>query len=105
MRIINSPRGSGKTTLLIKTAYMVEMPIITKTYRSKKYILELAKEMHMKTIEVYTCDEWIRRGKHDFDRVLIDDADQILEEALSKYLSCGVGAIAMSLQMKDMEDK
>lgn len=86
MRIINKPRGSGKTTMLLNTASVIGRPIIVSTKQRKEHITGMAKHLNLKNVYCYTVDEFRRLPRIQPIIVLIDDLDDILQEALQNYL-------------------
>lgn len=106
MRIINRGRACGKTYMLISTAYATGTPIIVETIAEKKNIEDMAKDMNVE-IEVLTVSEWLMTSKQyrKNDKVLIDEAKQIIDKALSEYLKATVVAVTMTIPMREPINK
>lgn len=113
MRIINKPRGSGKTTILLNTASVIGRPIIVSTKQRKEHIMDMAKHLNLKNVYCYTVDEFRRlRGVNRIQPriqpiiVLIDDLNDILQEALQNYLGADEVIATITLPFETMtEDK
>ena len=109
MRIINKPRGSGKTTMLLNTASVIGRPIIVSTKQRKEHIMGMAKHLNLDNVYCYTVDEFRRlRGVNRVQPiiVLIDDLNDILQEALQNYLGADEVIATITLPFETMaEDK
>lgn len=106
MRIINRGRACGKTYMLISAAYVTGTPIIVETIAKKKNIEDMAKDMNVE-IEVFTVSEWLMTSKQyrKNEKVLIDEAKQIIDKALSEYLKATVIAVTMTIPMRESINK
>lgn len=104
MVIINRARQTGKTTMLIHTACITKTPILVRGYSQKEFTLEKAKKMNCK-VDVYTLNEWIEKEMYAYRpttrKVLIDEAESIIEEALMRTLGAEVEAITFSIPMTE----
>lgn len=100
MNWINFPRGSGKTKMLIQTAYATGYPIITWEHGQAFAIEDMARKMGL-TVTVIPVSEYINNRLH-YDKVLLDEADKIVEAALTSMLHAEVIAGAVSIPMIDV---
>lgn len=94
MKLINGGRSTGKTVKLIITSEMTGYPIVTSTETSVNYIKNMANEMGCKIPEPVSVSK-IRnfkyaRGNHLFDKVLLDNMEFILSDAIKLYLDTEV---------------
>ena len=81
-------RGTGKTTALIYTSATTGIPIVAYTKKHCAYITEKAREYGVKIPTPVTVEE-VRNGNLSGTGVaelLIDDAEDIIKDALRKYL-------------------
>jgi len=82
MKIYNMPRQSGKTILMIKMSNELQIPILTFSATTKRYIKEKAEILGIIIPEPYTldelkCDRYIKPKE-----VLIDEVKHVLEKIL-----------------------
>lgn len=98
MKIINRARQSGKTTMMIHTSYVTGCPILVYNHARAEQLLVQAKQLGCK-VEVYTIDEWLRM--HGVERqhpnVLIDETEDLIEQALENMLCTKITACTMSI--------
>lgn len=107
MKIINRGRGTGKTAMLISTAYVTGNPIITYTMSNKNNLMDTAKKMGvLDGIDVYTISEWLDiHGSHTSNnKILVNNVESMLGEALSKFLDADVIAGTMTAPMDDVKN-
>ena len=106
MMIINKERQSGKTTGLIYTSEATGFPILTKTLQSAKSISETAKRMGCvipdpMTVSNYkmycNCIGQMPR------KVLIDELETILDDAVDEYIHGHVVAATMTIPMSTIQ--
>ena len=91
MKIISGKRRIGKTSELIITSKMTGYPIVTSNISSAENIKNMAKDMNCEIPEPITILQFNNREfKHLINRVLIDNLEFILEEALTSYLGVEV---------------
>lgn len=93
-------RGSGKTAKLIKLSASNNIPIVTSGKTSVKYIKDLAVQMGVEIPEPYTIAE-VRAGRvmgRDHAKILLDNAEPVIEESLEEYLRIPVGALALTVE-------
>ena len=98
MKIINRARQSGKTTMMIHTSYVTGCPILVYNHSRVKQLLAQAEQLGCK-VEVYTIDEWLRmRGvERQHPNVLIDETEDLIEQALEQMLNTKITACTMSI--------
>ena len=106
MKIINRGRRSGKTTMMIHTSYVMGCPILVYNQPRAEQVLAQAKQLGCK-VEVYTINEWLRmhgviKGEHP--NVLIDETEDLIEQALENMLHTKITACTMSIPC-DGEDE
>ena len=103
MRFINMARRTGKTTSLIYASYVTGAPILVKTATQANFIINQAKELGIKELNVYTLDYFIRSkglARADLSNgILIDEAQEIIEMALHSYLGVEPLAATFSIDM------
>lgn len=94
MKIISGKRRIGKTSELIITSKMTGYPIVTSNQSSAENIKNMAKDMNCEIPEPITISQFNSREfkgyKHLINRVLVDNVEFILEEALTSYLGVEV---------------
>ena len=98
MNWINFPRGSGKTKMLIQTAYATGYPIITWEHGQADAISDTAHRMGL-IVTVIPVSEYINHYHWQYDKVLLDEADKIVESALTSMLRAEVIAATVSIPM------
>lgn len=100
MRWINLGRRGGKTSMMITTSFVTGTPIIVPDQCRKDIVMKQAKDMGLE-IGVYTLSEFSRykRNLAHTQKVLIDEAQQIMEQALEEKIGCEVTAITTSIPM------
>ena len=104
MKYINVKRQNGKTTMLIHASYVTGYPIITSTAQMANFIIAQAKKMGL-DIRVYSIGEWKRiphHIEHEVENVLIDEAQDIISDALKEALRANVVASTMSIPMLEL---
>lgn len=95
MKFINMARQNGKTTMLINAAYVNNVPILVSSENRKKFVKERAESMGLK-VEVYSLHEYIMTRVH-VSELYIDDAEEVIERALTSTLGAPVRACTMSV--------
>lgn len=98
MRTLYSGRQSGKTMKLIKISAELSVPIIVKDVATGNHLKRRAKEMGVKIPNPISIDDIItgRIKGINFNTVLVDDADYILEVLIaSKVPGCRIDTIAL----------
>ena len=99
MIYIQRPRGGNKTTTLCYLSEATRYPIVTHSQRQVAYIKELAEKLQLNIPDPITVED-IRhngktKGRHDIS-LLIDDAEDIIEAALTEYLSAKPFAVTLT---------
>lgn len=92
-------RGSGKTVKLVQISASNNIPIVTSGKKSARYVKDLAEEIGVEIPEPYTIAE-VRAGRvmgRDNAKILLDNAEAVIEEALENYLHIPVGALALTV--------
>lgn len=105
LKFVNLKRRSGKTTMLIHTAYVTGYPIITGTTQMRDILIEQAyKKMGLEGVNVFTLHEWIEISRHatTVGKVLIDEAESIIDYALRELLQAEVVAASFSIPMIEL---
>lgn len=105
MKWINMPRQCGKTTMLIHAAYVTGTPIVVYSLGRKMCVLDMAKKMGL-DVDVYTADEWRikNRTNNKPNRVVIDEAQDFIEEALKRQLNAEIVAVTMTMPYIERSD-
>jgi len=95
MKFINMARRSGKTTMLINAAYVNSAPILVPSEKRKEIVKKQVESMGL-VVDVYSFTEFIMRKIH-VSELYIDDAEGIIENALTQTLGAPVRACTMSV--------
>lgn len=95
MNLLIKERASGKTTGLIYTSEMTRYPIVVNTNMQKMYIKNLAQHMGCDIPEPLTVIE-IRHHGIKVDKVLVDELQTFLPDAVNEYLGCEVVCSTMT---------
>lgn len=88
MKIINGERGSKRTTVLIHASYVTGARIVCPNFRMAKQVEQQAKD---EGLDIPTPFEALQyadncvHGLHRGERILIDNAEAVIEEALKAY--------------------
>ena len=100
MRFVIGGRQSGKTTRILYTADTMGYPIVVSTSKRKEIISDLAKKLNLSNVDVVTYMEYemYRAGKYA-EKVLIDDAENIVEKCLERYFHCKIGAVTLTNEL------
>lgn len=98
MRYINMARRSGKTTILINSAYITGYPILVYNKARAAAVKKQAKSLGL-DISVFTVSEWITSKYPCKGKVLIDEAADIIKDALEYLLKAEVVACTFSIPM------
>ena len=95
-KYLNLKRRSGKTTMLINTAYATGYPIITGTTQMRNAVKAQATKMGFNNIDVYCINEWLEITRHTttVEKVLIDEAESIIDYALKDTLQAEIVAVS-----------
>ena len=103
MRFINMARRTGKTTLLINSSYTTGYPIIVKDSARAKAVKDQAKALGL-DIEVISYLDWINGHYYD-NKVLIDEATELIEGALTRLLRAEVVACTFTIPFTEINNK
>ena len=88
MKIINGERGSKRTTMLIHVSYVTGARIVCPTAAMARFVDEEARKNGFgipTPCDVLQYGKEIERGFHRGERILIDNAEAVIEEALKAY--------------------
>lgn len=88
-------RGQGKTNDIIALSSELNVPIVTKTNTMAKFIKERAELNDIPIPKPIVLDDFLNRGLWTH-KCLIDNAESIIEEALTKLLH-GSKVVALTL--------
>lgn len=95
------PRGWGKTTTLVMRSSATNYPILCMSYATKKVIQDRASELKIIIPEpIVLCDvvSHTERYRGLWPRkVLVDDADLLLQDIIYDLLHAGIDSISMTL--------
>lgn len=86
---LGGKRGSGRTTLLIQASYATGYPIVVNTESEAKNVMVLAEKLGFK-IDEPVLVHTLRRGGFHYDNVLLDNAGEVIGDALRQYLGVNV---------------
>lgn len=104
-KYINLGRRNGKTTMIIHTAYVTGYPIITGTTQMRDFLIKQAFEkMGLTGVNVFTLHEWLDIARHTtkVEKVLIDEAESIIDYALRDVLQAEVVGASFSIPMLEL---
>ena len=101
MRYLIKGRGQGKTYKLIIASEVTGYPILVLDEKRKRFLIDMAKEMGCYIPEPISYERRKRctDGLH-IEKLLIDDAEKIIESALNTTLRSEVVAVTLT----DMDD-
>lgn len=88
MKIVMKPRGHGKTVDAVLEAVNKDCPIIVLNNHHKKVIKETAKKLNIdsKELIIVTVDELNKLKGLSYKKVVVDNADDILESLLGNEI-------------------
>lgn len=98
MRYLIKGRQQGKTSKLIIASEVTGYPIIVSNEVRKDFLVNMAKEMGCNIPEPINYVKSFLEGCRN-EKFLIDDAEQIIEDALRKTL--GVDIVAVTITDKN----
>ena len=97
MRFLIKGRQQGKTHKLIITSEVTGYPILVVDEKRKDFIIDMAKEMGCYIPEPISYE---RRKRYNdglpIEKILIDDAEKIIESALNMNLRSEVVAVTIT---------
>lgn len=104
-RIINSGRQQGKTYMMIITSHVTGFPIVVSNCGRKHVVVDEAKKMGYEDVSVYTVSEMNRmtRINNILDKVLVDDAETMITDAIERYLGAEIVAMTMYIPFTESE--
>ena len=101
MRIITGNRGSGLSTSLVLESAQFNTPILTFSTSSCSHLKNIAKQLKItipEPINLNNPDPSLHDMFRNHDRILIDNADRVLEELLRQKGFYGtITAVGISL--------
>ncbi len=84
MKIFNLGRGKGKTTRLLYASEFNNAPIVCSFKTSKRFLVDKARQIGLEIPEPITVSELKNlRGKRIAPRVLIDEAETVLQHLIA----------------------
>lgn len=96
MKIIHGARRSGKTTQLIKEAAKKDAVILCHSAIAAKAVADRAKDMGIDIREPLTIHTARRRASYSVDKVLIDNAELVLQELIQLYTRMHIHTITIN---------
>lgn len=92
------PRGWGKSVKSIRKSLETGKPIVVLNEERKKFVLEKAASMSDDIPQVLTVREMRDKYPTFFppNNVIVDDGEEIIQQALNEYLRCNVSMIILS---------
>lgn len=108
MNLLIKDRASGKTTGLIYASEATQYPIVTFNKMSIDYIKEMAKDMGCLIPEPFCIGDFkgdSTRQRKLPDNILLDEAGNILADALNAYLGTNVVAATMTDTLRELHKK
>lgn len=104
MNLLIKDRATGKTTGLIYTSEATQYPIVTFNRHSIEHIKHMAEEMGCLIPEPLCIEDFNReriRGYRLPQNILLDEAGDIIGDALNAYLGTNVIAVTMTDSLKE----
>lgn len=97
MRYLIKGRQQGKTTKLIVASEVTGYPILVSDEKRRVFLIDMAKEIGCDIPEPVSYERYKRcsDGLH-IERLLIDDAEKIIESALNTALRSEVVAVTIT---------
>ena len=98
MRYLIKGRHQGKTTKLIITSEVTGYPILVSDEKRKDFLIHMAREMgcHIPEPINYELYKAHKDGGLRVEKLLIDDAEKIIESALNLILRSEVVAVTIT---------
>ena len=85
MIVVNADRATGKTTKLMVMSELTRTPILVVTKERAKYLIQQANILGYNIPTPICVSELENRKLHWEDKILVDDAIDVLEAILSNY--------------------
>jgi hypothetical protein len=101
VNLIIKDRQKGKTTQLIYISEATRYPIVVPFEAQKKYIIELANQMHCSIETPLTIREMKEKGISVETPILFDNIESILGDAVQQYLGAEVFCATMTDALKE----
>lgn len=104
MNLLMKPKGTGKTITLIYASEATGYPILVKTRANANEIKNRAKKLGCIIPDPITHIELSmdKSLKRNTDKILVDDLEQYLEEALKQYFGCEVLSATMNTKCEEV---
>lgn len=97
MRYLIKGRQQGKTHKLIIASEVTGYPILVSDEKRRRFIIDMAKEMGCHIPEPVNYEKRMRFSDgHYNEKILIDDAEKIIESALKATLRSEVVAVTIT---------
>lgn len=101
MKYVIGGRGSGKTTKMIVVSEITGYPIVVSTERQKEHIKAVAERLKCKIPNPMVVKEAIQRGTRLCTPILIDNAEEIINQALKSYFGTDVFCLTMTIESEN----
>ena len=89
-------RGAGKTTGLIWQSSLTGYPIVCATNQSVNHIKDMANRLGIKIPEPISAFTIAMQRGVEYDKVLVDNAEWVLQILISSLTHASVAALTMS---------
>ena len=98
MKLINiiKPRQSGKSTELVKRSAEQKIPIITRNRSECKYLKSIAEKLNLEIPDPICIKSAMNTLLLQSDKVIIDDAEYILNYMMKELCRAEIDTIAMT---------
>lgn len=98
MNFLIKGRAQGKTFKMIITSEVTGYPILVSDDKRKSFLIDMAKEMGCNIPDPIDYKHYKRYtdGRRHDEKILIDDAEEIIREALKETLRVEVVAVAIT---------
>lgn len=98
MKLINiiKPRQSGKSTELVKRSAEQKIPIITRNKNECKYLKSIAEKLNLEIPDPICIKTAMNTLLLQSDKVIIDDAEYILNYMMKNLCRAEIDTIAMT---------
>lgn len=90
-------RGTGKTNLLIHESERTQIPIMCSSKTGARLIQDRAKEIGCSIPQPISTNDTMNLGRKRLTRVLVDDADVMLNQFVKKLYRAEIEAFTMSI--------
>ena len=103
--LIIKDRATGKTTQLLYTSATAQYPIIVRNHSQVKLLLDKANDLDLIIPVPMTVEEFKNKHGMNYDRVLVDEGYNLIDEALDAYMGTHVVAVTLTDRVKEYADK